>query len=140
MSLGNNRMEKVFAERLGPLVGSYKNDPESVYNTWFVGSEARLKAFRSIRRGVGAVVQDIRTGLFPNDFKVSSMEFVLACITEQKQVFEGAAHPFYWKPRLHIPADMALSLPGREEHLYLVAPRSREREIVGFVVPIRRRP
>lgn len=25
---------------------------------------------------------------------------------------------------------MALSLPGKEEHLYLVAPRSREREIV----------
>ncbi|HEX7972337.1 MAG TPA: hypothetical protein VF501_09025 [Thiobacillus sp.] len=96
-------MEKVFAERLGPLVGSYKNDPESVYNTWFVGSEARLKAFRSIRRGVGAVVQDIRTGLFPNDFKGSSMEFVLTCITEQKQVFEGAAHPFYWKPKLRIP-------------------------------------
>lgn len=27
-------------------------------------------------------------------------------------------------------ADMALSLPGKEDHLYLVAPRSREREIV----------
>lgn len=27
-------------------------------------------------------------------------------------------------------ADIALSLPGREEHLYLVAPRSREREII----------
>lgn len=25
------------------------------------------------------------------------------CITEQKQVFEGAAHPFYWKPKLRIP-------------------------------------
>jgi hypothetical protein len=22
---------------------------------------------------------------------------------EQKQVFEGAAHPFYWKPKLRIP-------------------------------------
>lgn len=96
-------MGKVFAQQLGPLVESYKNDAESVYNTWFVGSEARLKAFRSIRRGVDAVVQDIRTGLFPNDFKGSSMEFVLACITEQKQVFEGAAHPFYWKPKLRIP-------------------------------------
>lgn len=28
---------------------------------------------------------------------------VLAAITEQKQVFEGAAHPFYWKPKLRIP-------------------------------------
>ena len=96
-------MGNVFAERLGPLVASYKNDPESVYNTWFVGDEARLKAFRSIRRGVGTVVRDIQTGEFPNDFKGSSLEFVLTCITEQKQVFEGAAHPFYWKPKLRIP-------------------------------------
>jgi type II restriction enzyme len=96
-------MEKVFAQQLGPLVESYKNDPESVYNTWFVGSAARLKAFRSIRRGVATVVEDIQTGLFPNDFKGSSLEFVLTCITEQKQVFEGAAHPFYWKPKLRIP-------------------------------------
>lgn len=96
-------MEKVFAEHLGPLVESYKNDPESVYNTWFVGSEERLKAFRSIRRGVETVIQDIQTGRFPNDFKGSSLEFVLTCITEQKQVFEGAAHPFYWKPKLRIP-------------------------------------
>ena len=28
---------------------------------------------------------------------------VLTAITEQKQVFEGAAHPFYWKPKLRIP-------------------------------------
>lgn len=96
-------MGRVFAEHLGPLVESYKNDPESVYNTWFVGSEERLKAFRSIRRGVEAVVHDIQAGRFPNDFKGSSLEFVLACITEQKQVFEGAAHPFYWKPKLRIP-------------------------------------
>jgi type II restriction enzyme len=33
----------------------------------------------------------------------SSLEFVLTCITEQKQVFEGASHPFYWKPKLRIP-------------------------------------
>jgi len=81
----------------------YKADPESVYNTWFIGSEARLKAFRSIRRGVAGVVEDIQAGRFPNDFKGSSLEFVLGCITEQKQVFEGAAHPFYWKPKLRIP-------------------------------------
>ena len=32
----------------------------------------------------------------------SSLEFVLSCITEQKQVIEGASHPFYWKPKLRI--------------------------------------
>ncbi|NOY25128.1 MAG: hypothetical protein GXP62_04565, partial [Oligoflexia bacterium] len=85
------------------LVAQYKADPESVYNTWFVQNDDRLKAFRSIRRGVADVVADIRSGRFPNDFKGSSLEFVLHAITEQKQVFEGAAHPFYWKPKLRIP-------------------------------------
>ena len=37
---------------LDNLIGRYKSDPESVYTTWFVGSEERMKAFRSIRRGV----------------------------------------------------------------------------------------
>ncbi|MEO6288928.1 MAG: hypothetical protein ABIO76_03345, partial [Ginsengibacter sp.] len=63
----------------------------------------RLKAFRSIRRGIMQVVDDIKNKRFPNDFKGSSLEFVLTCITEQKQVFEGASHPFYWKPKLRIP-------------------------------------
>lgn len=88
---------------LMPIVERYKLDSESVYNTWFIGSEDRLKAFRSIRRGVASVVDDIKQKRFPNDFKGSSLEFVLTCISEQKQVFEGAAHPFYWKPKLRIP-------------------------------------
>jgi type II restriction enzyme len=85
------------------LIEQYKNDKESVYNTWFINNEDRLKAFRSIRRGVMQVVDDVKSKCFPNDFKGSSLEFVLTCITEQKQVFEGAAHPFYWKPKLRIP-------------------------------------
>lgn len=85
------------------LIQQYKRDKESVYNTWFINNEERLKAFRSIRRGVIQVIEDIKCKRFPNDFKGSSLEFVLTCITEQKQVFEGAAHPFYWKPKLRIP-------------------------------------
>jgi type II restriction enzyme len=85
------------------LVQRYKADPESVYNTWFIDNETRMKAFRSIRRGVIDVIESIRNGTFPNDFKGSPLEFVLNCITEQKQVFDGAAHPFYWKPKLRIP-------------------------------------
>ena len=57
-----------------PTAEAYKADPESVYNTWFISNEERLKAFRSIRRGVGAVVEDIKNGRFPNDFKGSSLE------------------------------------------------------------------
>jgi type II restriction enzyme len=85
------------------IILQYKTDAESVYNTWFINNDDRLKAFRSIRRGVIQVIDDIKTGTFPNDFKGSSLEFVLSCIAEQKQVFVGVAHPFYWKPKLRIP-------------------------------------
>jgi len=89
--------------RIESIIQEYKNDPESVYNTWFINNEARLKAFGAIRRGVQEVVADIKSGVFPTDFKGSSLEVVLTAITEQKQVFRGAAHAFYWKPKLRIP-------------------------------------
>lgn len=88
---------------LANLIAQYRSDPESVYNTWFVGGEARMKAFRSIRRGVRDTVDAIAAGTFGNDFKGSPLEVVLNAITEQKQVFDGAAHPFFWKPKLRIP-------------------------------------
>src|SRR6266542_6429950 len=81
---------------LTQIIQQYKEDKQSVYNTWFINNEERLTAFRSIRRGVMQVVGDIKCKRFPNDFKGSSLEFVLSCITEQKQVFEGASHPFFW--------------------------------------------
>lgn len=85
------------------LVERYKSDTESVYNTWFVAGAERMKAFRSIRRGVRDTVDAIAQSTFGSDFKGSPLEVVLTAITEQKQVFEGAAHPFYWKPKLRIP-------------------------------------
>jgi len=88
---------------MASLIAQYKGDNESVYNIWFINDNDRLKAFRSIRKGVQQVVHDIRDGSFPNDFKGSSLEFVISCISEQKQVFAGASHPFYWKPKLRIP-------------------------------------
>lgn len=88
---------------LKSIINIYKEDEETVYNSWFVNNDERLKAFRSIRRGVLDVIQHIKKGSFGNDFKGSSLEFVLNCITEQKQVFKGASHPFYWKPKLRIP-------------------------------------
>jgi type II restriction enzyme len=62
-----------------------------------------MKAFRAIRRGVRDTVDSIAAETFGNDFKGSPLEVVLKAITEQKQVFEGAAHPFFWKPKLRIP-------------------------------------
>lgn len=85
------------------LINRYKADPESVYRTWFINGEERMKAFRTIRRGVRDVVDAIASETFGNDFKGSPLEVVLTAITEQKEVFEGAAHPFYWKPKLRIP-------------------------------------
>jgi len=90
-------------EKFEQLIKNYKTDSGSVYNTWFINNDDRLKAFRSIRRGVQQVINDIKENKFPNDFKGSSLEFVLSCIAEQKQVFVGVAHPFYWKPKLRIP-------------------------------------
>jgi type II restriction enzyme len=85
------------------LIGWYKNDLESVYHTWFLHSNDRLKAFRTIKKGLLKVIKEIEEGTFGNDFKGSSLEMVVTAISEQKQVFEGAAHAFYWKPKLRIP-------------------------------------
>lgn len=85
------------------IIKQYKDDTQSVFNTWFIDNDQRLKAFRTIRRGIFQVVEDIKSNSFPNDFRGSSLEFVLNCIAEQKQIFVGVAHPFYWKPKLRIP-------------------------------------
>src|SRR3990170_3541191 len=96
-------MELTESTALTELIDRYKSDPESVYSTWFVSSEDRMKAFRAIRGGVRDTVDSIAAGAFGTDFKGSPLEVVLNAITEQKQVFEGAAHPFFWKPKLRIP-------------------------------------
>lgn len=54
------------------IITQYKADTQSVYNTWFIDNDQRLKAFRTIRRGVLQVVENIKNKTFPNDFKGSS--------------------------------------------------------------------
>jgi len=85
------------------LILKYKNNPDLLYQTWFINSKDRLKSFRSIKNGIIQVVDDIKNGSFPNNINGSSLEFVLKCITEQKEVFKGAKHPFDWKPKMRIP-------------------------------------
>jgi type II restriction enzyme len=99
----NNPLPAASSAGFAELIHQYKQDGESVYNTWFIGSDDRMKAFRSIRRGVIETVEAISSGSFGNDFRGSPLENVLYAVTEQKQMFEGAAHPFYWKPKLRIP-------------------------------------
>jgi type II restriction enzyme len=84
-------------------IQEYLNDNESVYQTWFINNDDRLKAFRTIRRGINKVIEEIENNQFGNDFNGSSLEVVVTAIAEQKQIFEGAAHAFYWKPKLRIP-------------------------------------
>ena len=99
---------------IASAIERYKADPESVFNTWFIGGEERMKAFGAIRRGVRDTVDAIASETFGNDFRGSPLEVVLMAITEQKQVFEGAAHPFYWKPKLRIP-DIYESEPNKQK-------------------------
>lgn len=85
-----------------PLLEAWRADPMSTYNAWFLWEE-RLKNFRSIRTGLQAVVQEIRSGTFGNSFRGSSLETVVHSIAEQRQIFKGADHAFLWKPKLRIP-------------------------------------
>lgn len=84
------------------LITRWRTDPGATYTTWFLWDE-RLKNFRSIRRGIAAVVAEIEEGTFGNLYKGSSLETVVHSIAEQRQIFKGADHAFLWKPKLRIP-------------------------------------
>lgn len=87
---------------IGRLILRWREDPHSTYSTWFLWTE-RLKNFRSIRRGIAQVVQEIEAGSFGNAYRGSSLETVVGSIAEQRQIFKGADHAFLWKPKLRIP-------------------------------------
>ncbi|MDP2005949.1 MAG: type II restriction endonuclease [Rubrivivax sp.] len=87
---------------LTPLIERWKADPGGTYRSWFLWDE-RLKNFRSIRRGLAAVVREIDAGSFGNVYRGSSLEVVVGSIAEQRQIFKGADHAFLWKPKLRIP-------------------------------------
>jgi type II restriction enzyme len=89
-------------ERTRELVERWRTDAGGTYRSWFLWEE-RLKNFRSIRRGISAVVAQIQTGTFGTAYKGSSLETVVESIAEQRQIFKGADHAFLWKPKLRIP-------------------------------------
>jgi type II restriction enzyme len=92
----------VSAATIRTLIDRWREDPGSTYQTWFLWEE-RLKNFRSIRRGISEVVQEIEDGTFGNTYKGSSLETIVGSIAEQRQIFKGADHAFLWKPKLRIP-------------------------------------
>jgi len=87
---------------IGALVKHWREDPAAAYRTWFLWDK-RIKNFRSIRRGIQVVTDEIRADTFGNAFRDSSLETVLDSIAEQRQIFKGADHAFIWKPKLRIP-------------------------------------
>lgn len=89
-------------DALAVLIERWKADPGSTYRSWFLWDD-RLKYFRSIRRGLAAVVREIDGGSFGNTYRGSSLEVVVASIAEQRQIFKGADHAFLWKPKRRIP-------------------------------------
>ena len=84
------------------LLTRWREDPSGTYRTWFLWEE-RLKDFRSIRRGISAVVAEVEADTFGNVYKGSSLETVVGSIAEQRQIFRGADNAFLWKPKLSIP-------------------------------------
>ena len=84
------------------LVQRWRDDAGATYQNWFLWPE-RLKNFRSIRRGLQQVVQEIEAGTFGTAYKGSSLETAVKSIAEQRQIFKGADHAFLWKPKLRIP-------------------------------------
>ena len=84
------------------LVARWRQDAGGTYRSWFLWEE-RLKNFRSIRRGIAQVVNEIEAGTFGNVYRGSSLETVVHSVAEQRQIFKGADHAFLWKPKLRIP-------------------------------------
>lgn len=84
------------------LIEQWRADAGGTYRSWFLWPE-RIKNFRSIRRGLEAVVAEIEAGTFGYQYKQSSLETVVGSIAEQRQIFKGADHAFLWKPKLRIP-------------------------------------
>ena len=89
-------------DNIRTLVTRWREDSGSTYRSWFLWEE-RLKNFRSIRRGLTRVVEEIEADTFGNVYKGSSLETVVGSIAEQRQIFKGADHAFLWKPKLRIP-------------------------------------
>ncbi|MBI2214794.1 MAG: type II restriction endonuclease [Acidobacteria bacterium] len=87
---------------LRTVIARWRDDMGGTYRTWFLWDE-RLKNFRSIKRGLQVVVEQIEAGSFGNTYRGSALETVVRSVAEQRQIFRGADHAFLWKPKLRIP-------------------------------------
>ena len=84
-------------DRLRDLIAQWRNDPSATYQTWFLWDE-RLKNFRSIRRGIGQVVEEIETGRFGVAYRGSSLETIVHSVAEQHRSSRAPTTPFCGSP------------------------------------------
>ena len=91
-----------YKDRIRQLIGQWREDDGATYKSWFLWDE-RIKNFRSIRRGIAQVVEEIESSSFGVVYRGSSLETIVHSIAEQRQIFKGADHAFLWKPKLRIP-------------------------------------
>ncbi|WP_281164398.1 type II restriction endonuclease [Liquorilactobacillus sicerae] len=88
---------------LTDLFNQYSRKEELLYQSWFIHSEDRLKAFNQVRKGTKKIIITIKDGTFPRDLHGSALEEVMNTISSQQEIFKGAKHAFMWKPKLRIP-------------------------------------
>ena len=102
MSVSSSAIPSPEQSALRALMLRWRDASDGTYQSWFLWPE-RLKNFRSIRRGIQQVVEEIKLDTFGTAYRGSSLETVVKSIAEQRQIFKGADHAFLWKPKLRIP-------------------------------------
>ena len=102
MSVGSCAAPTPELSVLRALILRWRDASDATYQSWFLWPE-RLKNFRSIRRGIQQVIDEIKLDTFGTAYRGSSLETVVKSIAEQRQIFNGADHAFLWKPKLRIP-------------------------------------
>ncbi|MDO9708879.1 type II restriction endonuclease [Paracraurococcus lichenis] len=90
------------SDALLPLISKARSDPGSTYRTWFLGN-ARVRGFRSVRRGIQRAAAKIEAGTFGCVYRGSALEEVVGAIAAQGRILNGTECAFLWRPKLHSP-------------------------------------
>ncbi|EAD4720646.1 type II restriction endonuclease, partial [Listeria monocytogenes] len=70
---------------LTDVFNQYKTRENLLYQTWFIKSEKRLRAFKRVRKYVQLFIKHVNNGTFPTDFKNSALEDIMDVIAEQTE-------------------------------------------------------
>jgi type II restriction enzyme len=95
-------MEAVMTDPMVRLLTTWRTDPQSSYQTWFLGSQ-RIKSFRSVRQGLLLVSARIDAGTFGNAFNGSPLAVVVRSIAQQGHFLIGPERALPWRPKTRTP-------------------------------------